>query len=350
MQALSWNSIHAGQPEFADLLCALEVELVWIFHKGYLRIVSYEGFGSKRLFLQCAAPITWDPQHLLTAGEYLLYKWRGNAKEIYRQHMNEEQYGRILKTPFLNSCQSSGWHAEILQVWVGWCKCFWGWPEVFLVFTLPALPATVNFAWPLPALTWLLNHLLKNFSSCMTSKAICVAAVLNLQFSHMFSVWLEGKKLQSGCHLAQRASDLLCVLSANRNWGDEVFGSVFSCCSLHCLITNLWMSSQPLFHPFGEGKSGGSVSGSCTREGGVWPTCLWRFAKAWLCGKMSVQSMGSYFWARRKLLLLLIAKFIVQQQLLRPAAPLLRALLCCVQELSWLESVLLDKYVKVGWD
>lgn len=75
------------------------------------------------------------------------------------------------------------------------------------MFTLPDLPATV----------WLFTHLLKNFSSCMTPKAISVAVVLNLQFSHMFSVWLEREKLQNGWHLAPRASDLLCVLSANRN-------------------------------------------------------------------------------------------------------------------------------------
>lgn len=52
----------------------LEVESVWIFHRGYLRTVSYEGFGSKRLFLQYPPHSTWDPQHLLAAGEYLLYQ------------------------------------------------------------------------------------------------------------------------------------------------------------------------------------------------------------------------------------------------------------------------------------
>lgn len=86
----------------------------------------------------------------------------------------------------------------------------------------------------------------------MTFKAICVAVLLNLQLSHMFSVWLEREELQNGWHLAQRASDLLCVLCANRNGGNEVFGSVFSYCPFHCLFTNLWMSSQSPFHHFGK--------------------------------------------------------------------------------------------------
>lgn len=73
---------------------------VWIFHKGYLRPVLYESFGSERLFLQYAAQITWDLHYILTVGECLLYQWRRNAKKINRQHTNEEQYGRVLKTAF----------------------------------------------------------------------------------------------------------------------------------------------------------------------------------------------------------------------------------------------------------
>lgn len=206
--------------------------------------------------------------YLLLENIYFISEGEVRRKFIDNKWMRNSM-AEFWKQPFVNSCQSSVWHAEVLQVWVRWCKCSWGCPRVFIVFTLPDLPATV----------WLFTHLLKNFSSCMTSKAICVAVVLNLQFSHMFSVWLERKKLQNDWHLAQGASDLLCVLSANRNWGNEVFGSVFSCCSLHCLITNLWMSSQPLFHHFGEGESGRTVSGCSTREGGVWPICLSRFAK-----------------------------------------------------------------------
>lgn len=97
------------------------------------------------------------------------------------------------------------------------------------MFTLPDKPATV----------WLFTHLLKNFHTCVTFKTLCVSVVLNLQFSHMFSVCLESEELQNGWHLAQKASDLLCVLCAYRSGGNEVCGNMFSYCPLHCLITNL---------------------------------------------------------------------------------------------------------------
>lgn len=115
----------------------------------------------------------------------------------------------------------------------------------------------------------------KKINTHMHFKATCVAVVLNLQLSHMFSVW------QNGWHLTQRASDLLCVLRLTgwREWSIWNWVQLLSPSLPHI---NLWMSSQLFFHHVREGESKGSVSGCHTREGEVWPVCLSRVARVWI--------------------------------------------------------------------